>query len=109
MKLSTDNFKVDLCPLEIFEDMKKTNAINNILLHRGKKTINSYYLIKRQITYAGLKRLTSKLKFTNKAFHMALYYTDLILLYNSDLKNDLTAICCLLLAGNSFQLINSQV
>jgi len=72
---------------------------SNSIIQKGHKIINNSYINKRNGIINSLRRLTFKLKFTQKAFYQALYFTDLILSQNTEVKIDLTAICCLLIAG----------
>ena len=99
IKFDNDSFTCsEINPLEIFEVMKNKNSVS--IIKKNHKINNSLYYSKRNGMINSLRRLCAKLKFSQKAFYHSIYYSDLILHENAEVKIDLTGIACLLIAGN---------
>lgn len=96
--MDTENFACnDINPLDILVTMQGKNSES--LIPKGMKIKNYQYSNKRNGIINALRRLNNKQKFSQKAIYHAILYSDQILHNNTDVKIDLTAICCLLLAG----------
>ncbi len=104
VKLNSDNYRLELNPLDTFDCMLKRNK--NPLLQKDEKISNSVYNHKRRSLINSIMRLNNKLDYSNKVHYLAIYYADLILLHNHDIKLDLTLLCCLLIASKNKFLIN---
>ena len=85
----------------------KNKNFSPILLTNNYNSNNSNnkYIAKRYDIMKSLKLLTKKLNFSIKAYYQAIYYIDIILglednkISIPNLKVDLVAIACFLLAG----------
>ena len=65
-----------------------------------KKKLSAQYLLRRPDLIKNISIISNKLNFATQSFYLAIHYLDIILSNTIvDLKIELIALCCIILAG----------
>ena len=94
-------YKLEISPINIFH-----RIINQ---KQKSKLINTNYINKRFNIIKNLQYVTNKLKYRRQTFFLALSYLDNIYSKASlvhDIKPELVALCCLIIAGIQYLILS---